>query len=150
MDPLTISLATKVMGVLMPYATKSAEEFVKVAGQAAYDKSKNLAETLKKRLLGDKEATDALNRFEEKPQRYETVLEDILKEKLSQDKALGMEMQKLLMEMGPVIDIIQKMKIGENVVGLEAEEMTRGRANITQEIEQAKNVTGAKIKHMRS
>jgi hypothetical protein len=148
MDPLIISLATKVMGILMPYATKSAEEFVKMAGQAAYEKSKNLAETLRKRLLGDEEATDALNRFEEKPQRYESILEDILKEKLSQDEALATEMRKLLAEMGPAIDVIQKIKIGESVVGLEADEMTRGRAKVTQEIDHAKEVIGARIKRI--
>lgn len=148
MDPIIISLAAKAVGVLMPYATMSAGEFVKTAGQAAYEKSKNLLQTLKSSWSGDKEATDTLENFEKKPERYQSVIEDILKEKLSQDKDFANDIQKLIKDIGPQLDIILKMKVGEKVVGLDADEMTGGKAKVQMDIEQAKDVTGARIKRI--
>jgi len=148
LDPILIGLATKVVGILTPYVAKSGEEFVKAAGQAAYEKSKSLLETLKKRLSEDKEATGALENFEQKPERYKTVLEDILNDKIARDKDFADELQKHLKDMRPQVDIIMKMKVGENVVGIDADEMIGGKANINMDIEQAKDVTGARIRRI--
>lgn len=148
MDPVTTSLASGIIGVLMPYVKKGAEEFISSAGKDAYEKSKAILETIKRRWSGDKEASGTLGLFEEKPERYKSAVEDILREKLAQDTGLADELQKMLKEMGPDFEIIQKMKIGEKVTGLEADEITKGKAKVTQEIEQAKDITGAKIKRI--
>jgi SOS response regulatory protein OraA/RecX len=145
MDPIITSVVTGVMTVLLPYVTKGAEEFAKAAGKDGYEKAKNLLGALKKRWSKDKEATDQLANFEKKPERYQPVLEDILAEKLSQDKEFADELAQILKEMGPTLEVIQKMKEAENVVGLEAKEMVGGKAKVDQEIEKAKNVTGSKI-----
>ena len=146
MDPAITNLVSSVMTVLMPYVAKGAEEFARLAGKAAYSKAQNLFRTLKEKLASDEEARDSLSRFEEKPERYRSVLEDILEEKLAEDEDLANELKKLLQSMGPELDIIQKMDVGEAVIGLEAEEMSGGKVKIEQEIKEAKNVTGAKIK----
>jgi hypothetical protein len=78
------------------------------------------------------------------------VLEDILQERLAEDEDLANELRRLLQDMGPELDIIQKIDVGENVIGLEADEMTGGKAKIEQDIKEAKNVTGAKIKRIGS
>lgn len=147
MDPIQ-GLVAAAMGILMPYVTKTAEEFTKAAGEVAFKKAKKLMDTLKARMVGDKEATDNLSNFEAKPERYKSVIEDVLREKLSQDKDFAAELEKLLEDMQPELDIIQKMKIGQDIVGLDADEMTKGKARITQEIDQAEKVTGAKIKRI--
>src|ERR671921_558203 len=100
MDPVTATLAANVMTVLMPYAAMGAQEFVKSAGKEAYEKAKNLLGTLKARWAKDKEATDAVARFEEKPERYRPVLEGILEEKITQDRELAAELATLLKEGG--------------------------------------------------
>lgn len=148
MDPITIGLATKAMSVLMPFVAKSGEEFAKAAGQDAYKRSKGLFEYLKREFSGDLEATENLKRFEEKPERYAPILEDILKEKLSRDKVLAEELDRMLKEIGPDLEIIQRMKIGERITGLEADEVASGKANVIQDIERARDVTGAKIKRL--
>jgi len=147
MDPIS-TLVTSVMGVLMPYVTKGAEEFARHAGEAAYKKAKDLLDTLKARLAGDEEATENLNRFEEKPQRYQPVMEDILTEKLARDQTLARELETLLKDMGPDLEVIQRMKVGKQVVGLEVDEMVGGRARVEQDIEQAEDVTGARIRRI--
>jgi hypothetical protein len=148
MDPIIIGLATKVVGILSPYVAKSGEEFVKAVGQAAYDKSKSLLETLKKRFSGDAFATGNLEHFEKDPETYKKPLENILEEKMAQNKDFADELQKHLKDMGPQVDVIMKMKVGEKIVGLEADEMTGGRAKVDMDIEQAKDVTGARIKRI--
>src|SRR5215212_6213088 len=123
MDPA--SLAVSVMSVLMPYAIKGAEEFAKSAGVDAYEKVKGLFGVLKARWSGDREAIENLDRFEEKPERYEPVLQDILTEKLAQDKELAEELTDRLNKLGPELEIIQEMEEAQGVIGLKAKEMNR-------------------------
>lgn len=145
MDPVIATLAGSVIAVLTPYVKQSAEEFARFAGQAAYEKTKSLLESLKARWADDKEASETLERFQEKPERYQPVLNDILEEKLSKDQALASDIGRQLKEMGPVLEIIQKIKEGENITGLEAGQVSGGKARVSQEIEKGKGVTGAKI-----
>src|SRR4051812_39746308 len=140
MDPITATLAANVMTVLMPYAVMGAQEFVKSAGKDAYEKAKSLIATLKARWTEDEEATGTLARFEEKPERYQPVLEDILEEKLSQDQELTAELDTLLYEMGPTLEIIQQMEEGRRVTGLETQQMSGGRARVRQDIERGEDV----------
>ncbi|MCJ7443814.1 MAG: hypothetical protein MUO26_04675 [Methanotrichaceae archaeon] len=141
-------LASNVVSILAPYLAKGADVFAQEAGKAAFHKTKNLLETIKKRWSGDKEARTSLELFEEKPARYESVIEDILKEKLEHDDEFAVQLQKILYDMEPEIEIIQKMKVGENIIGLEVNEIIGGKTRVTQEVEQAKDVVGAKIKQI--
>ena len=145
MDPITVTLAANVMTVLMPYAAMGAQEFVKSAGKDAYEKAKSLMATLKARWAGNDEAIDTVARFEEKPERYQPVLKDILEEKLIQDPDLAAQLATLLNEMGPSLEIIQQMEEGRRVTGLEAEQMSGGTARVRQDIERGEDITGARI-----
>lgn len=145
MDPVTVTLAANVMTVLMPYAAMGAQEFAKSAGKEAYEKAKSLLGTLKARWAGDEEATDAVARFEEKPERYRPVLEGILEEKVTQDRELAAELATLLEEMGPSLEVVQRMEEGRRITGVEAEQMSGGRARVRQEIGRGEDVTGARI-----
>ncbi len=148
MEPVTTTIITGVMSVIMPYVTRGAKDFINMAGDVAYNKAKLFMEKLKARLAGDEEATNNLNLLEKKPQRYENVVESILQEKLNEDKDLAAELEKLLHDFGPELSIIQKMKVGRGVTGLEADEVTGGRVSIEQHIEQAENVIGTRIKRI--
>jgi hypothetical protein len=145
MDPAIADLATKAMAVLLPFVSKGAEEFASKVGDAAYEKARTLLTALKQKWSGDKEATESLVHFEEKPERYKLVLEDILQEKLVEDRDLAAQIARLLQEMGPWLEIIQQMEEGKNITGLRAREMRSGRARITQDIVKAEGVTGAEF-----
>jgi hypothetical protein len=144
-DPITGSLAASVVTILAPYVAMGAQEFAKSAGNSAYEKAVGLLGTLKARWAGDEEAAQTLARFEEKPERYQPVLEDILSEKLARDDELAAELATLLDEMGPGLEVVQKMEQGRRVTGLEAEEMGGGRAKVAQDIGRGEDVTGARI-----
>jgi hypothetical protein len=139
------ALVTNVMTILMPYVVKGAEEFAKLVGEAAYNKARHLFEVLKARFAEDPTASDSLTRFEQKPQTYQPLIEDILKEKILHDKDFAAELARLVEDLGPEITVVQQLKVAENVVGIDAEEMTRGKVTVEQNIDEAKNVTGAKI-----
>jgi hypothetical protein len=95
--------------------------------------------------LLDREASDALTYLTQKPDRYQPILEEILTEKL-EDRELASLLSRLVQEMRPQLEVIEKMKVGKQIIGIEAEQMTGGTAKAQQELEQGENVTGAKIK----
>lgn len=145
MDPAIVDLATKAMAVLLPFVSKGAEEFASKVGDAAYEKAKTLLATLKQKWSGDEEATESLVRFEEKPERYKLVLEDILQEKLVEDHDLAVQVTWLLQEIGPWLEITQQMDEGKDITGLKAREMRSGQARVRQDIVKAESVTGAQF-----
>jgi hypothetical protein len=148
MDPITASLAANVVAVLATYVAVGAQEFVRNAGKDAYEKAKTMLGALRAKWTGDEEATDALSRFEDKPERYAPVLEDVLREKLTEDKELAVALSTLLNEMGPSLEVVQKMEEGRKVTGIEAEEMAGGRATVSQDIGTGEEVTGARIRRI--
>ena len=145
MDPTIVDLAKNVITVLLPFVSKGAEAFASKVGDTAFEKAEALLTTLKQKWSGDKEATDSLILFEEKPERYKVVLEDILQEKLANDHELAAQVAQFLQGMGPTLEIIQQMEEGKNVIGLKATEMKSGRARVTQDIAKAEGVTGAEF-----
>src|ERR1700676_5037413 len=107
------TLVSTVLSVLLPYVAKGGEEFAKEAGKAAFEKARTLLQTLKAKFATDMEASEALSNFEQKPARYQAVLDDVLKEKSSQYPALAAELEEHIKELGPQLEIVQKMKVGE-------------------------------------
>jgi hypothetical protein len=148
MDPVTATLAANVVAVLAPYVAVGAQEFARNIGKEAYEKAKGMLAALRAKWTGDQEATDALTRFEEKPERYAPVLEDVLNEKLAEDKELAAVLSTLLNEMGPSLEVVQQMEEGRRVMGLEAEEMAGGKATVRQDIARGEDVTGARIRRI--
>jgi hypothetical protein len=139
------SLVIAIIAVLTPFVKKGTEEFIGAAGQDAYEKAKAIYRKLKERWTEDEEALDALNKFEKKPDRYQVILEDILQEKLSQDKELFEQLSGLFQEIVPKLEIIQKMNEGEDITGLKANKINKGTAKVIQDINQGKNIIGADI-----
>ncbi|MCP6761950.1 MAG: hypothetical protein NHB32_25090 [Fischerella sp. CENA71] len=135
------------MAVLTPFVKKGAEEFIGAAGQDGYEKAKTIFVKLKERWSSDEdqEALDVLKNFEKKPERYQLIMEDILQEKLAQDKELFDQLSRLFQEMSPKLEIIQKMAEVEDVTGLKAKKINQGTAKVTQDINQGKNIVGADI-----
>ncbi|BDA76388.1 hypothetical protein CAL7716_105540 (plasmid) [Calothrix sp. PCC 7716] len=142
------TLITALMAVITPFVKKGAEEFAGAAGHNAYDKAKAIFSRLRDRWSneGDQEASDILKKFEEKPERYEAILKDILSEKLAQDKELFEQLSTLLKsDNTPNLNIAQNLEEGEDVTGVKANRMNKGTANINQDIKQGKKITGADI-----
>ena len=141
-------LASKVLDFLVAYVSVGSQEFVRGVGKAAFEKAKNLLAALKTKWTEDQEAKGVLEDFEEDPQRHRLALENCLQATLSQDSDFATQLDTFVREMGPTIAILQRMGSGTRVSGLIADEITSGEVTVAQEIEQADNVTGAKIKRI--
>lgn len=142
------TLAGSVVAILTPYVSKGATELVDAVGQAAYDQAKKLLGTLKARWSGDAVASDSLTRFEKKPEVHAGTLQEIVEERLTTDATLRSEVEQAVQEVGPKLAILIQMTKGENVTGLEAENVSRGDVDVKLEIGEGKGVTGAKIKNL--
>lgn len=140
-----ISLASNVIAILLPYIKNGTDEFARQTGITAANAAKNILDTLKTKWKGDKEAADSLTHFEEKPDRYQTVIEDILNEKLAEDESLAAELTRILESVGPTLNVLIKIKEGEDIIGLEADEVTGGTITTDLDIEKGKKITGAKV-----
>lgn len=145
MDQIIMTLAGKVMSLLVPYAASTAQDFINTIGELGYEKAKTLLNKLKAKWSGDTGSSVILEKFENEPEQFKAAMEAILQQKLSQDQTLVEELSKMMIEMGPTLEIIQRMDEAENITGLEAQEMSRGKVSIEQDVKKAKNLTGAKI-----
>jgi class 3 adenylate cyclase len=67
---------------------------------------------------------------------------------VTQDEELVAELVPSSDETGPFLEVIQQMKEGRGVTGLEAEEFSGGRVRVAQNIERSDNVTGARIRRI--
>jgi len=142
-DPIT--LAGAVTSILAPLVAKGAKVFVKEAGQVACDKAQGLLDRLKQHFGDDQEASTAITSFEGNPVRYRPVVEDILQSKLSNDDAFASQIAALVEEMGPTLEVIQRMDRAEGVVGVKARELKSGRVKVDQKFKQGTNIVGADI-----
>jgi hypothetical protein len=150
MDPTTI--AASVVTLLVPYLKKAAEAFAGEAGKTAatfvQEKAATIWRRLRARFAGDEQAVEALNQFAGDPDAHKEEVEAQVAAKLADDKSLQDEFAAIIAEIkraAPQIRVVQKMKEAENTVGLKARRMTRGSAEVMQEIDKAKRVTGAEF-----
>lgn len=139
------AIATGILQILLPYAKKGATALLHAVGEAGLQRAESLIQTLKQKLAGDQEATDALTRFEEKPERYQEVLGDILVERLEQDQALAAEMSGMLQEAGPMLHVLQELEDASGVIGAQVGQLRSGEVKVTQKIQKGTDITGAKI-----
>lgn len=149
MDP--VSIAASVIALLTPFAKKALEEFAGKAGEVVYEKAKSLFEKLRVKLGGDALARGTLERFEKDPGTWGGPLEQVVSEKLLEDPNLTKELSELIQEIeatGPDVSVVIKMKEAKDVVGVEADEMTRGKVRVTQDIEKGERIVGVKVRRL--
>ena len=150
MDPATI--AASVIALLAPYLQKATEAFAGEAGKGAasfvQEKAKAIWNRLRDSAASDPPAAEALERFAADPDVHRNEAEARMVAQLTRDKTLLDELAGTLTEIkraAPQLRVVQKMREAEEVVGLKAKRMTRGAADVSQEIEKAKNTTGIEL-----
>ncbi len=91
-------IAGAVVDLLAPYLAKLAGMVVEDAGQALWEKTKAIYETLKARLSGDDYARETLERLEAEPQAAgrQKAMTAVLEEKVAADPELAKMLQELV------------------------------------------------------
>jgi hypothetical protein len=136
------TLAAAIISVVAPYLVKGAEEFAKSAGAAAFDQVKGLAGRLRTWWSGDAVATAAAENFAKDPERYGKTLGELLTSDLEKDPALADELRGFLKQLGPSIEVVQKIEIGRGVTGADIGTLLSGRVRVEQNVTDASDVTG--------
>jgi hypothetical protein len=134
LEAVAVGLAAKVIQVLAPYVKKGFEKFAGDVGEAAAKKVKGLFETVKKRLIGDKFAEDAFERFEKDPENNNNKIlaQTVINEKIEKDQNFEKELKELLKEI-PIIEIIQKTTVVEGEqIGFVGKKMKGGKVTVNQ------------------
>jgi hypothetical protein len=142
MDPVTI--ATAALTVLAPYAKNAGRELVKTVGEVALDQAKGMLTWLKGRFAGDPVAASDLSRFEADPDNFEPGLKATIQQKVKADPAFAAELKKRVDEIGPQIDVFQRIKDGKLAVGVQATNIQSGTVSVTQDAERVDEVIGVR------
>jgi hypothetical protein len=140
MDPL---IAT-VISIVSPYLVKGAEEFAKSAGKAAFDGTKALVDRLSQWWNNDPIANAAATSIESDPEHYGKMLGAQLEHQLKKDASFANELRVLVDDLGPSVDVIQRMEVARGVTGADIGTLTTGRVRVEQTIGDAQDVTGFK------
>jgi hypothetical protein len=142
------TLAASAISLVAPYLAKTAEEFAKEGGKEAFALAKKLADRLERWWKGDPVAQAAAENLPKDPERYAPMLSALLSADLAKDENLAAELRSLIDNLGPVVEVLQKIDIGRGVTGADIGHMLQGRLRVHQEMRQADNVTGAKVQRL--
>lgn len=95
-----ITLATTVVSFLAPYLAKAGESMAKKAGDAAWEKLKQISAAVKKKLQGDAYAEQTLQRLEKKSdsESRQAALVGVLEEKIQEDASFAQTLKDLVAE----------------------------------------------------
>jgi len=67
-----------------------------------------------------------------------------LERAMSKNEALAKDVRALVDQLGPSVDVIQKMEVARGVTGADIGTLISGQVRVNQEIRDAQNVTGFK------
>ena len=144
MDPLSIGSA--VVSLLTPFVKDAGQELAETLGQAGAGKVKELLVWMKSKFAGDPAATQDLQRFGKSPEKFGPSLEESIQQKADTDPQFRAEITQMMKELGPVIAVVQNLKTGKGVTGVDADNLRSGKVDVRQTIDGGENITGARIK----
>lgn len=138
------ALAATAISLVAPYLVKGAEGFASEAGKQIGDKVGELAKRLGKWWSGEPVAAAAAKEIPNDPVKYGKLLETLLSGDLAKDEALASEVRTLVDQLGPQVQVIQRMEVAKGVTGADISVLASGRVNVEQDIKDATGVTGVK------
>jgi hypothetical protein len=136
------AIAATAISIIAPYLAKGAEEFAKEAGKQAFATVKALAVRLQEWWSKDPVTTAAVEALAASPERSSRTLAQYLSEDLANDAALASDLKRLLSDVGPHIEVVQRMDVARGVVGADIERLIRGSVRVNQDIKDATDVRG--------
>ncbi|HEY7577895.1 MAG TPA: hypothetical protein VH855_09885 [Acetobacteraceae bacterium] len=142
------TLAASAISIIAPYLAKTAEEFAKEAGKEAFELAKKITGRLERWWRGDPVAQTAAENLSKDPERYSSMLSGLLSADLAKDEKFAADLRSLIDEMGPIVEVVQKMEIARGVTGADINAMLQGRVRVEQDMRQAENVTGFKAQRL--
>ena len=139
-------LASEAIALLTPFVISGTKKIANSLSKVAMEKLDTFITRLKQRWSGNPVAENTLQRFENDPDRYAPMMEDMLKEEMEQDESFVQEVKTMIKEIKPHIKIVQNLDKGEDVTALKARKVGKERnIDIEMNIKEGKNITGAEL-----
>src|SRR5258706_583448 len=139
------ALVETILSVFTSYLSKGTEEFAKEVGKETFEKAKELVQAVRMKFARVPESSRVLTKFEVAPSQYHSLVFDLLKKELTEDSEFAAQLSRQIETTTPQLHIVQKMKAGKNIIGLDADEMIRGKVSVEQDLAKADGVYGVKI-----
>lgn len=137
-DPILLTLAGRVAGLLKPLVEAGADELKKTVGVPVVDRLTGLLATLRERWAGDSEATETVTDFERDPAANEEALRDLLAQRMAADPELAATVDADVQAIGPRLIITM---VGGHVGIQEGPEIEgisgRAQVNVTMKVDVA-------------
>lgn len=143
-------LVPLLMGALLKVAGKVGEGVLGAVEDAAKDGATRVVAKIKKWWSADSSASDDLARFEAEPDVYQPVVQARLVKKLTAEPHMQDELAAMMAQVGPQVEVYQKIAAAHGVTGAKVEQMMGGRLQVDQEVQNASDITGVDIKRMGS
>lgn len=140
------TLAAAAIGLAAPYLAKGAEAFASATGGAAFDAVKALVARLHRWWSSDPVATAAAESFATNPEENSKLLGRKLSTDLAGNADLAADLRALVDNVGPYVEIVQNIEIARNVTGAKIKAMVEGTIRVEQTMKSADNITGVEIK----
>lgn len=130
------AIVASAVSILAPFVAAGGKKAAEVVGEAFADQTGKLLGRIRSWFSGDDEAASTLAKFEEKPARYASSVEDILREKIEGDPARQAELLQLIEAMGPRIEVFIKVRtLAGEAIGLDLAKWENGVARATVEVD---------------
>ncbi|WP_129780677.1 hypothetical protein [Peristeroidobacter soli] len=139
------ALIATVISVLVPYLVKGGEAFAEEAGKQSFAGVKALVDRLAKWWNKNDVAAAAVKSLPQAPATYSKILADMLALDLAKDPTFAAELSKLVKDAGPIVDVVQKVRIAHDLTGADIGTLIRGHVRVEQQVEYGEKVTGVKI-----
>jgi hypothetical protein len=146
MDPVT--LAAGAIALLTAFFAKAGEAFAGEGGKAAWQLAGRLFDRFRLAVKNKPGDRQVLEDFSSNPADSAPIAEGMVTELLAQDSALAADVQAILQavkDLGPTVVVSQRVRIAEDVVGIEARRIRSGSIEVNQQIEEGRNITGLRI-----
>jgi hypothetical protein len=152
MDPITMTLAANAVAIISPLIMKGAEKIAEELGGYAAERIKGVLDSLRTKFSKNREESESLRHFEEKPDRVNAaVVKDYLQKELENDKEYAVELGRLFKDIKqakPDIEVYIKNATGKIITGIDLELVEGGEFKAYMEGIEGDNITGFKAKRV--
>jgi hypothetical protein len=139
--------AVLINNFLIPFLKKGGESLANEMGDNLYDKVKTIYSKIKDKFRDDNDSKD-IERFEEKPEIYAKPIEELLKEKMSNDNNFASTIQSLFNEINnspTVTTTTEDIEAEGSVTGQETGNINKGNVtSVTRRVKVKGDVIGGK------
>jgi hypothetical protein len=136
------------MGTLIRIAGRSCDGVLDAVQEQSRDSAMGVFTRIRNWWSSDAAASHDLASFQSEPDVYSPVIEARLIRKLTEEPAVRTELEQMITALGPQVEVFQRVAAAHGITGATIDKMISGSVAVRQEIADAADVTGVKIRKL--